>query len=115
MDPARHRERTGAENARILANLRYLLDRGADVIVRMPMIPGCNDSDADIAMLAAFLKENEGRYRYAEIMPYHHLGTGKAEKLGAAAAYIHENAGDADIARWRSLFRSHGTDVRVSR
>jgi pyruvate formate lyase activating enzyme len=91
------------------------MDRGADIIIRIPLIPDCNDSDDDIALLSAFLKENTGRYRYAEIMPYHTLGTGKAEKLGINATYNHNNAGDTEISRWCSLFASYGVDVRVSK
>ena len=112
--PVLHRKLTGADNAQILSNLRALMDRCADVIIRLPMIPGCNDSEADIAMLSAFLRENEGRYRYAQIMPYHALGAGKAERIGAEAVYVHDHAGDADIARWRSLFVAHDIDACVS-
>ena len=115
LDPTRHRALTGADNAPILSNLRDLMDAGADVILRLPMIPGCNDSDADIARLSAFLKENKGRYRYAQIMPYHSLGTKKAERIGVPCAYIHDNAGETEISRWCALFSSHGADVRVSK
>ena len=115
IDSVRHKSLTGADNERIMSNLRYLMDIGADIIIRMPMIPECNDSDEDIAALAAFLNENKGRYRYAEIMPYHTLGTSKAERAGIAASYVHENASDDDISRWLSLFSSHGADVRVSK
>ena len=115
MDPVRHRTLTGADNAQILSNLEYLLDRRADVIIRLPMIPDCNDSDADIAALSEYLHAHSGQYRYAQIMPYHSLGTRKSEKLGKAAAYVHDSAGETEIARWHSLFVSHGTDVRVSR
>lgn len=114
LDPERHRQFTGADNAHIMANLRYLMDRGADIIIRLPLIPNCNDTREDIALIADFLKENDGRFRYAEIMPYHTLGTGKAEKIGVTPSYIHKNATEADIAHWLSLFASHGTDVRVS-
>ena len=114
MDPAKHRRLTGADNARILSNFQFLTAGGADVILRLPMIPGCNDSDADIAALASFLLEHHGRYRYAQIMPYHALGVGKGEKLGAAAAYARESADDAQIARWLSLFSAHGAHVWVS-
>ena len=69
----------------------------------------------DIAMLADFLNKNNGRYRYAEIMPYHTLGIGKSEKLGATALYIHGSATDEGISRWYSLFTSHGIDVKVSK
>ncbi|MBQ7542785.1 MAG: glycyl-radical enzyme activating protein [Clostridia bacterium] len=114
INPVRHRILTGADNAQILSNLCYLMDRGMDLIIRLPMIPGCNDSDADIAALAAFLQEHKCRYRYAQIMPYHALGTGKSEKLGVSAAFVHDNATDAEKNRWQSLFASYGIDVKVS-
>ena len=114
MDPVRHRELTGADNAQILSNLHYLMDRCAQIVLRLPMIPGCNDSDADVAMLAAFLNRHKGRYKAAEIMPYHALGIRKAEKIGRSPAYAHDSAGEAEISRWLSLFAAHGADVRVS-
>lgn len=115
IDPIRHRKLTGANNTQIISNLLYLMDRGADIIIRLPLIPGCNDSDEDIAMLSSFLNKNKGRYRYAEIMPYHTLGIGKAEKLGTTASYIHEGASDTEIAHWCELFNSYDVDVRVSK
>ena len=114
IDPIRHKELTGVDNKHILSNLFYLMDRCADIIIRMPMIPDCNDSDEDIQALSGLLKENEGRYRYAEIMPYHTLGTGKSEKIGMSPLYTHENATKDDISRWLRLFNSQGVDVRVS-
>ncbi len=115
IDPVCHRKLTGADNAHIMSNLNYLMDRGSDIIIRLPLIPDCNDSDDDISILAAFLNENKGRYRYAEIMPYHTLGIGKAEKIGKISHYVNNSASDAEISRWCSLFASHGTDVRVSK
>lgn len=115
LDPVRHKELTGADNTHIIENLTYLMDRGADIIIRLPLIPDCNDSDDDISKLSAFLKVNKGRYRYAEIMPYHTLGIGKSEKLGTTASYIHESATDEEISRWTSLFNSHNIDIKVSK
>lgn len=115
MDPARHKKLVGADNLHILDNLRYLFSAGADVILRLPMIPGCNDSDADIAELAAFLKEHEGSYRYAELMPYHPLGVGKAERIGNDQEYKRDPASDAEIDRWVTGFANHGINVRVSK
>lgn len=115
IDPVRHKSLTGADNAHIMSNLKYLMDRGADIIIRLPLVPDCNDGDTDITNLCAFLNENKGRYRYAEIMPYHTLGIGKSEKLGTTATYIHDGATDDEISRWLSLFNSHGIDVRVSK
>ena len=114
MDPARHRELTGADNTHIMANLQYLMDSGADIILRLPMIPDCNDRDEDIALLSDFLNKNKGRFRYAEIMPYHNLGVGKSERIGTTSAYVHASADKNDISRWCSLFASHGVAVKVS-
>ena len=114
IDSVLHRKLTGSDNAHIISNLYYLMNRGADIIIRLPLIPDCNDSGEDIATLAAFLNDNKGRYRYAEIMPYHALGTGKSEKTGVVSTYTRESANDDEILRWRSLFASHGADVRIS-
>ena len=114
-DPVHHKKLTGADNNHILSNLKYLMERGTDIIVRLPMIPDCNDSDKDIALLSRFLNENKGRYRYVEVMPYHTLGNGKSEKIGRDVSYIHDNASEEDVSRWVSLFNSHGIDVRVSK
>ena len=115
IDSDKHLKLTGADNAHIMSNLSYLMDIGADIIIRLPLIPGCNDNDEDIATLSAFLNRNIGRFRYAEIMPYHSLGTGKARNSGINNVYIHESANETEIARWCSLFASHGTNVKVSK
>ena len=115
IDPVRHKELTGADNSHIMSNLKNLMERGADIIIRLPLVPDCNDSDPDIAKLTEFLKENKGRYRYAEIMPYHTLGIGKSERLGTTATYIHDSASDEEISRWTSLFNSHDIDIKISK
>lgn len=115
IDPVRHKALTGADNVHIMSNLDYLMNRGADIIIRLPLVPHCNDSDEDIRALSEFLNKNKGRYRYAEIMPYHTLGAGKAEKLGTAVTYVNDDASDKDISRWISLFNSQGTDIKVSK
>lgn len=84
-DSERHRELTGVPNQGILANLQRLHDAGAAVLVRLPVIPGANDTQehfAGVARLARSLPRVQG----FEVMPYHRLGEGKLERLGIAAA-----------------------------
>ena len=114
MDPERHKKFTGADNRYILDTLEYLFSRGADVIVRMPLIPGVNDTDEDIDELASYLKTHEGKYRYAEIMPYHSLGVGKTRKLGGEPAHEADGATSDDKERWMMKFEENGVDVRIS-
>jgi len=81
VDPARHRDLTGVDNALVLANLAYLAEsRPRDVIVRFAVIPGYNDDDANLDGLVALLHAH--RLDRIEIEPYHPLGSGKYESLG---------------------------------
>ena len=114
IDPDSHFALTGVANEKILDNLRYLFERNADVIIRLPMIPKLNDTDEDIRLLCEFLKENEGKYRYAEIMPYHTFGTAKAERLGEESKYKATDATSDDKENWVRRFADHGVNVKVS-
>lgn len=90
-----------------------LMDMGVDLTVRMPLVPGVNDSEEDIAALAAFLKENEGRYRLAEIMPYHSLGVSKSAALGSETDAYESGAPFAD--GWIKAFADLGCRVTASK
>ncbi|WP_297050340.1 glycyl-radical enzyme activating protein [uncultured Desulfovibrio sp.] len=77
MDAATHKEQTGADNARILANFRILAEEfpTLPILARTPVIPGFNDTPEAIESIARFL-EPFGHVRY-EMLPYHRLGTQK--------------------------------------
>ena len=79
IDPALHRRNTGADNALILANARRLAAEAAEVVFRMPYVPGFNDGEAEAA--AAFAKSLG---RPLELMAYHEIGAGKYAALGRA-------------------------------
>ena len=81
-DDAEHRRLTGMGNAAILANFaRLLRERVNPVHVRLPLIPGCNDSDSHLEAYAALLAGMEGRFDL-EVLPYHRLGKNKYAMLG---------------------------------
>lgn len=113
MDPEKHKRLTGVDNSQILKNLRMLFDMGADVTVRMPLVPHLNDSDEDISALAAFLKENEGRFRLAEIMPYHSLGVSKTTALGGEADPYEDGMRYVD--GWINRFAEQGCTVTAAK
>lgn len=82
IDPERHEVQTGVSNEGILENLRRLYRTGKAITIRMPVVPGCNDSEKDIRLLSAFLGSlNESRPRM-ELLPYHKLALSKYERLG---------------------------------
>jgi pyruvate formate lyase activating enzyme len=80
IDDEKHREWTGSGNADILFNARRLAESPLDVLVRVPLIPGFNDADAEVSGIADFLAQTG--LKRVEIMPYHVLGLGKYRALG---------------------------------
>ena len=85
MDSRRHREYTGAGNEQILENLSRLLRIGKRVWVRVPVIPGVNDTPEEMRQLRAFLLCN-GYPEKVELLPYHRMGEMKWRALGKEAA-----------------------------
>ncbi len=57
MDAQAHRRLTGASNRTAQSNLRRLAERGAQVIARVPCIPGLNDDIVNIEATARFVRE----------------------------------------------------------
>ncbi len=116
MDPEKHRKLCGADNALILSNLGMLMELGADITVRIPLIPGVNDSDEEISAIAEYLSAHSGRYRKAQIMPYHPMGTGKAKSLEieqiGISPKLYENECAASKERWHGVFEKYGIDVQ---
>jgi pyruvate formate lyase activating enzyme len=76
-----HAKYTGAPNTIILKNAELLLDLGADVIFRQPLIPGINDSMSNIESTAEFLNSHGKGDARLELMPYHRLGQSKYAAL----------------------------------
>ncbi|MBW2152386.1 MAG: glycyl-radical enzyme activating protein [Deltaproteobacteria bacterium] len=81
MNPNVHRKLTGVDNRLILENLSKLSCYSLPVVVRMPVVPGYNDSIANVKEMARFVK-TRGHVSHIELLPYHRLGVSKYKKLG---------------------------------
>jgi pyruvate formate lyase activating enzyme len=82
MDPGRHRELTGVSNAPVLDNVREILstDEHYELITRITVIPGFNDSEENILATARFAAELG--CEKMELVPYHKLGVSKYGQYG---------------------------------
>jgi len=81
MNPEKHKAYTGVSNDRILDNLVVASTLRTEIIIRVPLIPGCNDSEDNIDQLVYFAKKLRA-VREIHLLPYHRLGQHKYAKLG---------------------------------
>jgi pyruvate formate lyase activating enzyme len=78
-----HKELVGVDNQIILDNLARLIREGSQVMVRMPLIPGINDSPEDIHQAGEFL-QGLACSPEVELLPYHATAKQKYRLLGMA-------------------------------
>lgn len=79
MDADRHKELTGVSNKLILENARRMAQAGIQMIIRFPVIPGCNDSMDNIMRLGEFVS-GLGVRRF-DLLPYHKFALQKYDGL----------------------------------
>lgn len=81
MDPARHKANTGRSNERILENLRKLGKCNIPIEVRIPLIPGHNDSPEELARAAEFLKTIPSLVK-VKLLAFHKMARNKYISAG---------------------------------
>ena len=79
MDPKLHKEATGKGNRLVLSNLRRI-PRQKKVWLRIPLIPGFNDSEENLTRVSELGREIG--VEKVSILPYHKLAEEKYKQLG---------------------------------
>jgi pyruvate formate lyase activating enzyme len=80
VDPAEHRSGTKKGNARILENAYLAASLGIPMIVRIPVIPGFNDTIEEIVEIGRFARKIG--IPNLHLLPYHRYGLAKYAALG---------------------------------
>ena len=80
IDPAAHRELTGADNANVLECAKVLAEIGKPVWIRHVLVPGVNADEPSLTKLGAFIR-TLANVRRVEVLPYHTLGVAKWQAL----------------------------------
>ena len=80
-DSAKHKEFTSQPNERILENAVKIAENANKLIIRVPVIPTFNDTEAEIASIAKFASTLKG-VEEINLLPYHNYGKDKYEGLG---------------------------------
>ena len=77
MNPAKHKEFTGRSNELMLENAKKIAaSHETELSIRVPVIPGFNDTEEEIRAIAAYAKEI-GNVKRMHLLPYHRLGQDK--------------------------------------
>lgn len=120
MDSNRHREFTGVPNEPILENARLLMELGANIWFRLPLIEGINDDEENIEATASFIASLNAKHStqnsIIHLLPYHDVGKDKHRRRGTK--YNPEGLSmkaprDETLNRCRQQFERHGIRVVV--
>ena len=111
-DSEKHRLGTGVGNEWVLENIRTVCESGLPFKVRIPVIPGFNDSNDDAHGFASLLAAM-GIDR-VQLLPFHQLGEKKYKLLGkeyafAGAAQLHGE----DLMDHHAIFEQHGVHAEI--
>jgi pyruvate formate lyase activating enzyme len=79
-DPESHSDFTGVDNHIILDNLRGIASSEVPLVIRIPLIPGYNDSPEALGGFASIMQSLN--LRSLQLLPYHKMGVSKYRWLG---------------------------------
>ncbi len=81
LDEEKHRRYTGASNRQILENLKALGREHQQIWIRVPLVPGVNDSATELGAIAR-LAASIPAVRQVNLLPFHRAGIHKSRRLG---------------------------------
>jgi pyruvate formate lyase activating enzyme len=113
MDPDKHREVTGADNALILENLRRLSETDSRIRIRIPLVTGVNDDEAHTERVGEFLVSLPG-ISDISLLPYHSMGSQKHQNMNMT--YLDSDATPPSgtvVSRTKELLEARGFQVRI--
>jgi pyruvate formate lyase activating enzyme len=113
MSSTAHEQLTAKSNVTILENIRRAAASFPDlpITIRIPIVPGINDSDDNIGETAQFVR-NLGPGRKIELLPYHRLGIPNYEILNRHYSLPNLQPPTEDRLRTlEGLVRSFGAEI----
>lgn len=113
-DANRHETLTGVPLAPILANIQTLLRLGVNLRLRLPLVPGINDTFEYFQQVCE-LAQGAATIEWVEVLPYHTLGVEKFTRFGITNPLAGQTIPAADnvAAAWVAAFRAKGIRARL--
>ena len=112
-DTTEHEKYTGAEDDLILSNLQLLGKLQKQVIIRIPVIPGINDSEKVTERILATIKE-AGGFKEVHLLPFHNLAGNKYERFRIENKLREQdNLESQNLEPMKKQFETEGFEVRI--
>jgi pyruvate formate lyase activating enzyme len=113
-DGKSHREWTGVSNEEILKNLDRAIASGVPVTIRVPLIPGINDSDQELKEIARIAAGSFKKPGKVELLPYHRFGMGKYQQLDREYELTELTTQEtSELEKMKGLFESFGLECEI--
>ncbi|MBQ2700092.1 MAG: glycyl-radical enzyme activating protein, partial [Clostridia bacterium] len=87
-----HKKYTGRSNQLILSNLKKLSALHDNITLRIPLIPGVNDSEDDMVLFAEIINTLGSGIRGVELLKYNYLAESKYTVAGKDYTRFGDNA-----------------------
>lgn len=113
MDSKKHQEFTTQPNERILENAVKIAENANKLIIRVPVVPTFNDTEAEIDAIAAFASSLNG-VEEINLLPYHNFGKDKYEGLGRE--YLMgdiPSPTDGQMQKLKAVAKRHGLTCKI--
>jgi pyruvate formate lyase activating enzyme len=114
LDPEAHRKVAGVPNELILDNARKLAQSGALIQVRIPLIPGFNDTKESVRRLGEFIASLGQSAQLVQLLPYHAMGVSKWERIKPEGMVLEASAPTENtVEQARAILEHCGLTVQV--
>jgi pyruvate formate lyase activating enzyme len=111
IDPLAHQHYTGCDNELILKNLRLLEKLAKPFVVRVPLVPGITDSDANLEAIAHTVQAMAGLLRI-DLLPYNPAAGSKYASAGMVFNPEYNETQPVNLNA--AIFEQAGIRVRVA-
>ncbi len=93
-----HQKYTGVSGKKILENLSLLNEMKKEIVLRCPIIPGCNDTREHYRAIARLAEETDS-VTAIRLEPYHPYGLKKYEAVGLLPSYTRKEGMEEEKAK----------------
>ncbi|MDR1055273.1 MAG: glycyl-radical enzyme activating protein [Prevotellaceae bacterium] len=114
MDDAKHQQYTGVSNKPILENIIKLSDAGANIRIRIPIIPNVNDTQDNITQSISFIKNLPKPVNGIDLLPFHNTANEKYKRVKMDNLFGHiRSLKKEELEGLKNRFENVGFTVKI--